>query len=635
MKYFPALLCCLLLSSSCFSQRVETKILRGLTNDKIEKYETIEIGLRIPENENAYRNFFNPPLSVTQLPSFTQRNPYTEKFLRLQFICHGKTYNAQAFYMQDATPDEKENRYVLQDTEWPWHVRFAVPDTGSWQCLLLVGEDPAQAVPKNAGISFQCIPGNNHGYLKIAPDKKHFQYSDGTLFFAIGQNIAWADEPVLHGHAGPPPVYSAGYFDVYKYINSLADNGGNYVRIVMVKWSTGIEWERAGVYDQSKACALDSMISLAEKRGLKVHLCINPTLGYSPREHGTDMHIYRQQFQKPGQTASDLVRDSSVLFYMDNYLRYVHARWAYSPAVACMEIIGEVNTYEGYLDHENYFSNFYSHVDKLIREEFGDNMHIISTSTTNTQSTSLFENSAIGFVDMHHYDNNFKCNQKRFKYVQQYSKKFGKPFLFGEMGMIPGPVNAADPDDYEHCNDISFHNAMWATAFMGAAGTGLYWWQWKFDAGRESTIKPLSFFLNSIVGGALYTYEPGMWTGNGLECFYQKDSKYHYAFGWVHNTSYWWGNMTQNCRDRNGKQMMPPKDDDKALVPEKREGNDIRISGFASNKRYEITFYDTRTSNTTISSKVLYSNALGVLHFPFPGGADYAFKIKHFVPGKF
>ncbi|HET6992308.1 MAG TPA: DUF5060 domain-containing protein, partial [Bacteroidia bacterium] len=246
-------------------------MLRNNGNQKISQYETIEIGIRIPMQERMFRLFLDDHSGGI--------NPYAQKFLRLQFSCHEKSYIVPAFYMQDAVPDEKLNKYVTTETEWPWRVRFAVPDTGNWQCTILTGENVQMSVPQFSGISFQCIASpdgllrsKNHGYINVAADQKHFQYTDGTPFFALGQNIAWADESILHGYAGSAPAYNCGYYDVYHYMNNLADNGGNYVRIYMAHWSTGVEWEELGVYAQDRACALDSMLRIAEERGLHIQL---------------------------------------------------------------------------------------------------------------------------------------------------------------------------------------------------------------------------------------------------------------------------------------------------------------------------------------------------------------------------
>jgi len=590
-----------------------------VVDGKIPKWQTVEIGIRIPEEQRIFRSF---------LADRTKgKNPYAQTSLRLQFICHGKFYYANAFYYEDAVADEKQNKYVTHESEWPWRIRFAVPDTGHWTCNILVGDPIMMAVPKSSGISFECVPGNNHGYITIASDHRHFQYSDGTPFFALGQDIGWSDGPVLHGQNN-----AAGYFDFYHYINNLADNGGNYVRIVMIPWSTGIQWDEMGVYAQDHACALDSVLQIAETRGMKIHLCLDLTTGFANGDAKENQNPIRRNFQKDGMTAADLLRDSSAVKAMDQFIKYVYARWAFSPSVATIELIGEENRWEGFDQHENYFSDFYSHENDLLRNQLGDHDHLLSTSSTNPDHIEIYENPAIGFIDMHHYDNNFNCNKKRFQIVNSRGvKKLDKPFLFGELGMINGPVNAADAGDYENCNDVSMHNALWATAFMGAAGAGIYWWNWSNDNYRAANFPALRFFIDSVAGND-YCTDFREWDGNGLETFYETRkepaTKRCYAIGWVHNESAWWGNMDADCKERNNKQMIHPKDDDKSTVVENRAGNRFVVKGLLPNWTYNVTFYDTRIPGKKIDSQKVKSNRRGTLALEFPANCnDCAFKI--------
>ncbi|CAN5408586.1 hypothetical protein BH09BAC5_BH09BAC5_20540 [soil metagenome] len=626
MKQFFLFFFLVFLLQHVSAQHIESKILRGTVNGNISQYETIEIGIRIPEYEKHYQDFIMATSSTSHfsVPNSTLKNPYTENFLRLQFSCNGKIYNAAAFYMQDATPSELLNKYVTKQTDWPWRVRFAVPDTGEWKCLLLLGENFVQAIPKPMMIAFHCVAGNNHGFLKIGEDKRHFQFSDGNYFFVLGQNIAWADEPILIGHPVKDPIYTAGYYDVYHYLENLADDGGNYVRIVMAPWSTGIEWENCGVYMQDRAWALDSMLRIAEERGIKIQLCLDLTTGFAHDNLPADWHPYRKEFQKENMVAADLLNDSTVLKMLDNYILYVCKRWGSSASIATIELLGEQNRWEGFDNHEKNFSQFFSHINQLLKNEPGVRQSLLSTSCTNTDHPEIYRNDAISFIDMHHYDNNFKCNQKRFHYVQRYSDKLDKPFLFGEMGMI---YNQADPDDIENCMDISYHNAIWSTAFSGGAGTGLYWWQWKFDEKRNANFPQLRFFLDSIAGDDIYSGTSKLWTGNGLECFYQRKGNSH-VFGWVHNTSYWWGNMMQDCKDRDGKSMVLPKDDDNAEKPENRSGNKFIISGLSRNALYTIDFYSTREKGKKLDHISLKSNMFGKIEVPFPDAPDCAFEIR-------
>lgn len=618
------MLALLLLSGFLQARNFEAKILGGTQAGKIGRWETVEIGFRFPAEERQFRNFLSD--------HHTGRNPYAVQTIRVQFTCNGKTWTRPAFYMEDAAADEEQNKYISYQAEWPWRVRFAVPDTGRWECLLLTGESKETSVPQATNLRFTCVSSAAHGYLRIASDHRRFEYEDGTPFFVIGQNIAWADEPVLRGHAPKHPIYTAGYYDVLHYIDDLAANGGNYLRIVMICWSTGIEWEETGVYNQSRAWALDTMMHLAEARGLKIHLCLDLTTGFA-RDNGKDFwHPYRRDFQKPGMTTADILRDSAALAAFDQYIRYVHARWAFSPAVSTIELLGEQARWEGYEGREIYFDEFFARTERLLRNELEDHSHFISSSFSEHGFRERCSKPAISFVDVHQYTNDLVMNQRRFRLVNSRAvRNIDKPFVFGEMGIITGPVNACDPDDWDYCNDITMHNSLWATAFCGAAGTGLYWWQWKNDAYRKANFPALRWFIDSVAVQMRDYTEPKMWTGKGLEAFYCMSNKNHEAnaVGWVHNTSYWWGNMCDSCRDRDGKQMLHPKDDDKTNTPEDRSGNTFLVQDLHSGADYVVTIYDTRNPGRIIRQETMKTNLLGNLRIAFPAGAgDFAFSVR-------
>ncbi|HEU4719476.1 MAG TPA: DUF5060 domain-containing protein, partial [Bacteroidia bacterium] len=533
----------------CARETYETRIISGGGNE-VKQYYTIEIGIRAPFADRMFTAFGVNPYEFRNFP------------LQAEFTCNGKSFRSPVFYFEETHADEKANRYFSEPSEWPWRVRFSPPDTGNWQMTLLAGIEP-MTVPMSTGILFHCTKSDRHGWLQVADDHRHFCYADGRPFFVLGQNICWADEPVLKGHSIAPTLYNNGYYDVYHYLGNLADNGGNYVRIVMAPWSTGIEWEETGRYSQERAFALDSMLKIAEEKNLQVQLCLDLTTGFAADNDSNTYHPYRKSFQEPGMTASDLLTDSSALHAFDNFIRYVCARWAYSPNVCCLELMGEQDRWQGYAGKEKNFDDFFVRVNRFVRDSVHNAHVMITTSMTGPKRIATFRNPAIAIVDIHNYDNDLRCNVKRFALMHRSDiRKCDKPFLFGEMGMIAGPVNACDPNDYERCSDISMHNAMWATTFMGGAGAGLYWWQWGNDGYREANFPALRWFIDSVAGGMSGYTGYGMWSGNGIETFYSGNKRS--CVGWAHNTSYWWCNMTDSCRDRNGKEMIHPKDDDKA-----------------------------------------------------------------------
>lgn len=594
---------------------------RLLTTEPPEKWKTVELGIQFPEQERSFRMFIDDHSRGI--------NPYISRFLWMQFSCNGVKYLRPAFYMEEVVPDEPNNQYVSQQSEWPWRVRFAPPIAGDYECVLLAGEDPATATPQSTGVRFHVSESSRHGILRTVPGEPRLHFSDGTPFFILGQNIAWCNAQLRGGPLKELwPVYVSGYYEFFHYIHHLADNGGNYVRIVLAPWGFSIDHKAVNVYEQDRAFVIDSIMHIAENRNLYVHFVIELTNGFFANIPRDQWHPIRLAYQKEGMTAADLLKDSAALAAFDNHIRYVHARWAYSANLAVLEVIPEHVNWEGYKEHKENFSDYLTHVNLLMRNELRDSLHIINTGT-DIHDLTICKNPYLAFVDIHHYDNTFMSNHRRYFYYHKKTDQFRKPFLIGEMGITTGRDNGCDPDDWEYCSDISRHNALWSTAFHGNMGPGLYWWQWHNDKQREANFKPLRWFIDSVAEGMHEYTDAGKWDGNGLEVFYcRKDSKWG-AVGWIHNTSYWWGNTTDTCVDRANRKMLMPKDDDEPRVPEARIGNTFVISGMMPNKKYRIRYYDTRT-HEYLGGNIVKSGIFGRIKLKMPAEVDCAFELHRF-----
>jgi hypothetical protein len=99
----------------------------------------------------------------------------------------------------------------------------------------------------------------------------------------------------------------------------------------------------------------------------------------------------------------------------------------------------------------------------------------------------------IDIVQGHSYwDAGFDAAEYALEDTEHLMRRFGKPFFFGEQGVEdPGAAVRLDPEGHH------FHDAMWATALSGAAGTGLYWWWHNYvePLNLYRHYKPLALFL--------------------------------------------------------------------------------------------------------------------------------------------
>jgi len=599
-----------------------------------EKYGTVEVGVQAPALDALLANFF-----AGRTPTLDPYDP-EQVLILAEFSCKGKSELVEGFYAQDAIADERANVFTTRASAWPWRVRFAPPDTGLWECRIAVKANNASPVYAQA-LRFRCIDSKKHGVLRVAEDKRHLEFSDGAPFFAIGQNIAWTEEPVLRGRPGPPPMYVGGYYDVLSYLHNLGDNGGNYARIVMAHWSTDLEWGHAGQYDQGRAFVLDSIFSVAEEKGIYIHLCVDMHIGNASTSppYNWPNHPYYKILGE-NSVASDMFANERTAALLKKKMRYIRNRYGYSPHLAVYELLSEIENWEGWEKNKTALADYHRSMAHFLHDSLRA-PQLVSTCFATRDNKFLYELDEMQLTSLHHYSNNRtvaawrwrQLNSRNLKQTERgMHRRFDKPCTFGEMGMTNGPGNNADADDHEYCNDVSFHNALWSTAFMGSFGTGLNWWQWKNDAYREANMKPLREFMDKVVIDPRSFPEAEMWAGDGLEVFYKSNrSRFKTAaVGWVHNQSYWWGNMPQECLDRSGKKMPLPKDDDKKVDRPAQAGKKYFVLENINpgpSRRCAVVFYDTRTGQRLGEPMQLKVSRLGKVRIPYPDAPDCAFKV--------
>ncbi|MCU0432157.1 MAG: hypothetical protein MUC87_01735 [Bacteroidia bacterium] len=573
-----------------------------LSASPVLQWHTAEAGVRIPAMDRRFRAFVAGGQNGV--------SPYNTANINLRAVFSNGTLRdtVQAFWYEAPVINRAANRYDTEPSNWPWRIRFAPPAKGVWTMQLLTAQpgEPAALIATN--VSFTCTASNRHGWLTVAPNKRHLQFTDGTPFFAIGQNIAWAEEPILKGFKGPHPLYIGGFEDVYHYLNHLADCGGNFARIVLTPWCGGLENTTAGNYRQDHAAALDSMLHICEKRGIYAQVNFEFHHGYNvPWKYQWTWEKHPLRNAAGLSSYLQLLSNDSAIKLQHQLIRYFHARYGNSPNLAVYELMGEMDNWPAFEQNRPLFQSWITAQINFVRNNLRDNQHLLTVSFATPPYGSIYDIAGVQFVSLHHYTNDLKDNRRRYELVNGDGlfgekrgtlRRYDKPSQFGEMGLINGPVNAADPDDYTWCSDISFHNSLWATSFMGCFGTGLNWWQWRNDSIRSANFPVLAAFIGKVPMHELT--ETGNNTANGLEVFWCSNEKGTRAAGWLHNTSYWWANMSQNCRDRNQKQMLPPKDDDAAQTPENRSGRSISINGLERNTLYSVTYFDTRVPGQTI-----------------------------------
>ena len=401
----------------------------------------------------------------------------------------GQRKTIPAFLYEGFTRSESSSgsEVLTADGSREWRFRFTPAQTGAWRWrwlrVTVAGEEAGEWE------SFRVLPNldpEHHGFLRIPDGAKHLEFEDGTPFFAVGENVAWADQ---RG--------SGAYED---WIAKLAASGANYIRVWMPEWDMGLLYEPATLDDWSarmdRAWRLDRVMELAEQHDMQVMLSLQ---SHFPFEldglfgSGWDTNPFNAANSGPLTTPGEVYTDPFAREIFRRYLRYVVARWGYSPNLLAWELWNESDLAEQPPTIDPVV-DWHREMARLLHE-LDPNDHLVTTSTSAFAMTfeaglgngpipeyplvyePVWQLPEIDFVQLHSYQVHslglmFPVADTIFQLVDRMAQ-YGKPVLLAEAGVdIQGleENREADPEGE------GFHDLLWAGAFSGAFGSGMAWW---------------------------------------------------------------------------------------------------------------------------------------------------------------
>lgn len=410
--------------------------------------------------------------------------------LRVRFTpATGKSFLIPAFWYQPFDPAN------LQAQGAPvWRVRFTPPTAGQWQAQAVL----AQPALKSAPFPFVvAATAHNRGFVRVHPHNPHyFAFDNGDFYLPIGLNIAWSNQQGL-----------AVLQDYTRWLDHLSENGGNLARVWMSPGAFGLEGLDTPLGDytnrQPRAWLLDQVFQLAEQRGIYLLLCL---LNHGPFSTTVnpewETNPYNQVNGGPLKNPGDFVSNAQATALFQRRLRYIAARWAYSPNLLAWEWWNEVN-WTPITDQP--LANWVREMTPVLRE-FDPYHHLITSSYADGANTPLWQLPEIDFTQQHDYTARDPIREFKRSLESIHSLAPDKPLLEAEHGFSPDGVDLQNP--FEH---IHFHNSIWAAPFLGYAGTGLYWW-WDSYIEALKLWPEYQHFADFMQSEDLTTLTPGLAT---------------------------------------------------------------------------------------------------------------------------
>ncbi len=536
-------------------------------------------------------------------------NPYDPADIRVdgRFTSpSGAVIVVPGFYYRDYT---QTGTRIIPTNDWSWRVRFTPTEIGDYRYQVVA--TTLSGSQRSSTGTFTVAASDNPGFVRVDPrNPRYFAFDNGDPYFPVGEDMGWS--------SGNPLA------DYPHWLDQLSAAGGNWIRVWMASWGFGIEWLDTGLgnYDkrQANAYQLDQLLDMAADRNVYIMLTL---LNHGAFNTTTDPEWNANPYNAANggslENPADFATNPEALRLWNQRLRYIAARWGYSPNIMAWEWWNEIN-WTALVNPDllvPWIQRSAAYLGSL-----DPNHHLTTHSGSPEADTRVWGLDSISFVQNHLYNmddllGTFASNIP--EWLQTYPDK---PFLMGEFG---------SPTEIDTLG-LLMHQGLWSAPMNGAAGTGMMWW-W------DSYVDPLdmyyqytgvsNFFADEDLAASTWQPTTAAFTGRVRARIYGLQSS-DSALLWVVNRDYSQSGLQQAynraLRDalRSGVKGSQPTAAD--LTFASIDGAQIAVPGLAPGT-YQVEFWDT-TAGSVISETTIEA-ADGTAAIDLPSfSTDLALKIK-------
>ena len=423
------------------------------------------VGLTGPQSVERYARFETNAEAILPAPT----NPFDPDEIDVQGHFRdpsGRVRHMPGFWYQGYTRELDNVGEQLTKSGPPvWKVRFAPDVAGAWTWWWTVRTSGGTTA--TAPTPLAVLPSDSHGYVRrSAIDPHYLAFDDGTSYFAVGENVSWANKQ--------------GTFDYDRWYAKLAEQGANYSRLWMPSWQFGIEWNDTPLGDYTnrlgRAWKLDHVIELGEELGIYhvVSLLYHGAFSATTNPQWKD-NPYNAANGGPLAEPVDVFDDPVAKDLLKQRFRYIVARWGYSTHVLSWELWNEADLVDGYdpaksLPWHREMAGYLRSIDPA--------NHLVSTSySLPLQDPLVWSSAGMDYHQFHFYSRTGtstlfpNLSQDMNLWIPAAHAAYRLPVLFGEFGV--GTLEVTRRDDPA---GVGFHDGLWAAAMSGSFGTGMTWW---------------------------------------------------------------------------------------------------------------------------------------------------------------
>jgi len=365
---------------------------------------------------------------------------------------------------RDGRPVTEIKEVLTPEGARVWKVRFAPAELGTYTYFVDVKTRQGRS-PLERGF-FAAAPSDDPGFMRVSKkDPRFFEFDNGKPYFGVGHNVCWARA-------------SERTYDYDLFFGRMHRAGENLSRIWFCSWDMNLEGKKLDEYQLDNAWRMDYVLGLASRYGIYVKLCLDNFYDYRDEE-AIKLNPYFKANGGPIEEPGEFFTDPVAERHYKRRLRYVVSRWGHMPIILAWEQWNEAN-YMLYKKKEiaEWSGKTARHLRSI--DPYGH----LNTTTLGPDKVweEVWQVPELDFAQHHPYIRGLeeKIEPEELDAVDLVAKAsaevsgFGKPFLLGEFGYVghgkSNPLNEQDK------LGVALHNALWSSAFSGAAATAANWW---------------------------------------------------------------------------------------------------------------------------------------------------------------
>lgn len=394
------------------------------------------------------------------------------------------------FYAIEFTRQVREDVEELTAADkGSWRLRFTPEEVGTYSFYITARDASGETTWRGGELTVTAsdLP----GFVRVSPvNRRYLELSTGQSIFPIGHNL---------------PTYHVDKFLADREIAKMHAGGENYNRWWMYSRELGLEWEHAlGWYRQTSAWRMDFVLRLAEQFDFRYMICFDTHQDFRGTEswEGWPNNPYNAVLGGPCQTPAEFFTNAAARAQYKKRLRYIVARYGWSPRVLCWEF---GNEFEGWPDTPSeVLLAWHREMSDYLRE-LDPYRHLITTSFwTPAGRPEVWNLPNIDIVQTHHYAN-APVDMARLVATDCREKlaNYDKPHIYGEIGLDSRlRLEPKDPQGYY------LHECIWAALMSGAASSAMSWWHESYIDKHNlyGIFKGLAEFVRTVpLSGTLWT----------------------------------------------------------------------------------------------------------------------------------